>query len=81
MTKNDPRRTNENLQTEKELEASVQHDIAILREHWAELGYTADYDDNDDLPVRVEHIGNISTSSERRQNTNANRNVRSSSGN
>ena len=45
----DPRHFHENLLTEQEIEASVQHDIAILRERWAEQGYGPDDADRDDL--------------------------------
>jgi hypothetical protein len=54
---NDRCRASENdLQSEKEVGVRVQNDIAILREHWAELGYGPEHNNTNDLRPRVERI-------------------------
>lgn len=44
--------------TDDDIEEAVQHNLAILREHWAEQGYglDGDHDADDDLRERVERI-------------------------
>ena len=64
----DRRHFHEDLLTDTEIEASVQHDIAILREHWAEQGYGPDDADRDDLGLKDARV----------RNANGRRNVRSS---
>jgi hypothetical protein len=54
----DRRHFHEDLLTEKEIEASAQHDIAILREHWAEQGYGPDDGDSDDFGLKKPCVQN-----------------------
>ena len=52
------RHFHEDLLTEHEIEVSVQHDIAILRQHWAEQGYGPDDADRDDLGSEEARVRN-----------------------
>ena len=54
----DRRHFHEDLLTEQEIEASVQHDIAILRQHSAEQGYGPDNADRHDLASEEARIRN-----------------------
>ena len=54
----DRRHFHEDLLTDQEIELSVQHDIAILREHWAEQGYGPDEGDRDDLGLKEARVRN-----------------------